>query len=183
MTTSLLWRCQVAVNIKNKDRHRNFEISTSPPKHLSFDNFDKGFLKYFFLLPIFYKVNVHYFFNGPFYSTNLVQTIISRIFFFFFVSHNSDYWICDWLSSSQKYCNYVFFCYEEGFHTCIFFSIFSEIIRQLYTKNIILTLFWKHLIVLLEMPLSLFAIDMKVLLALHHLWQIGTKQVLMMAAS
>lgn len=64
-----------------------------------------------------------------------------------------------------------------------FFCHFTEIIHQLYTKNIILTLFWKHLIILIEIPLSLFEIDIQVLLALNHLWWMGTKGYPMMAAS
>lgn len=65
--------------------------------------------------------------------------------------------------------------FSRGPLFCIFFFIFTELIHQLSTKNIISTLFWKHLIAFLEMSLSLFEIDMKVLLAFYQLRQIGSK--------
>lgn len=90
-------------------------------------------------------------------STNYVlynkQVIIPTSFFLCFFQ--TIIVITEFVTGCQAFRNimtYVSFCYKEGLS--VFFSIVTEMIHQLYTENIVLTLICKHFL-FPEMSLSL----------------------------
>lgn len=83
----------------------------------------------------------------------IISVIIPASFFLCFFQ--TIIVITEFVTGYQAFRNimtYVSFCYKEGLS--IFFSIVTEMIHQLYTENIILTLIWKHFL-FPEMSLSL----------------------------